>query len=155
MITRIEITGFKTFTNFLMEFSPLTVIAGTNASGKSNLFDALQLLARIAETDLRTAFGEQRGEARELFTQYGNDKYAECMSFKLEMLVNKTVRDNWGGEAELKYTRLRYELEIKHTVTERGMEELFVSKEQLEPLRHEQDEWVLRYLPLKNRVVSQ
>ena len=59
MITRIEIDGFKSFSNFVMDFSPLTVIAGANASGKSNLFDALQLLARMAETDdLRTAFGE-------------------------------------------------------------------------------------------------
>ena len=151
MITQIEITGFKTFTDFVMEFSPLTVIAGTNASGKSNLFDALQLLSRIAETDLRTAFGEQRGDARELFTQYDNGEYAQKMSFKLEMLVDRTVRDNWGGEAELKYTRLRYELEIKHTVTERGMEELFVVREQLEPLRHDHDEWVNRYLPPKTR----
>jgi predicted ATPase len=152
MLTRIEITGFKTFTNFVMEFSPLTVIAGTNASGKSNLFDALQLLSRIAETDLRTAFGEQRGEARELFTQYDDEHYADSMSFKLEMLVDKTVRDNWGGEAELKYTRLRYEVEISHSVTERGMEELFVTHEQLEPLRHDHDEWVMRYLPAKTRI---
>ena len=151
MITRIEITGFKTFTDFVMEFSPLTVIAGTNASGKSNLFDALQLLARMAETDLRTAFGEQRGEARELFTQYDDEHYAECMSFKVEMLVNTNVRDNWGGEAELKYTRLRYELEIRHSLTEAGMEELFVAREQLEPLRHDADEWAKSYLPIKYR----
>lgn len=45
MLTRIEIDGFKSFTNFSMDFSPLTVIAGLNASGKSNLFDALHLLA--------------------------------------------------------------------------------------------------------------
>ena len=38
MLTRIEIDGFKSFTNFSMEFSPLTIIAGLNASGKSNLF---------------------------------------------------------------------------------------------------------------------
>ncbi len=151
MITRIEITGFKTFTGFEMEFSPLTVIAGTNASGKSNLFDALQLLARMAETDLRTAFGEQRGGAQELFTQYDEEQYAESMSFKVDLLVDQHVRDNWGGEAELKYTRLRYELEIRHSVSEFGLEELFVAREQLEPLRHDQDEWVLRYLPTKTR----
>jgi AAA15 family ATPase/GTPase len=56
MITYIKIHGFKSFHNFEMEFTPLTVVAGVNASGKSNLFDALQLLARLAEVDLKTAF---------------------------------------------------------------------------------------------------
>jgi len=73
MITNIKINGFKSFQNFEMEFSPLTVIAGVNASGKSNLFDALMLLSRLAENDLRTAFGDQRGNPIELFTQYGED----------------------------------------------------------------------------------
>ncbi|RYY06333.1 MAG: DUF2813 domain-containing protein [Sphingobacteriaceae bacterium] len=56
MVTLIEIDGFKTFSKFQMEFAPLTIIAGTNASGKSNLFDAMQLLSRIVEVDLKTAF---------------------------------------------------------------------------------------------------
>jgi|GEM_PF-3286084 len=83
MITRIEIDGFKSFSNFVMDFSPMTVVAGANASGKSNLFDALQLLSRIAEVDdLRVAFGEQRGDAKELFTQYDDNHYAEQMTFR-------------------------------------------------------------------------
>ena len=41
MLTRIEIDGFKTFEDFSLALGPLTVIAGTNASGKSNLFDAI------------------------------------------------------------------------------------------------------------------
>lgn len=64
MITRIKITGFKSFHNFEMIFTPLTVVAGVNASGKSNLFDALHLLSRLAETDLKTAFSEQRAIPR-------------------------------------------------------------------------------------------
>ena len=79
MITRIEIDGFKTFTGFQMEFAPLTIIAGTNASGKSNLFDAMQLLSKIVDIDLKTAFSEQRGNASELFTQYENDSAANEM----------------------------------------------------------------------------
>jgi len=59
MITKIEIHGFKSFHNFEMVFTPLTIVAGANASGKSNLFDALKLLSRLAETDLKTAFNEQ------------------------------------------------------------------------------------------------
>ena len=69
MITSIKINGFKSFHNFEMTFGPLTIVAGVNASGKSNLFDALQLLSRLAETDLKTAYSEQRGNPGELFTQ--------------------------------------------------------------------------------------
>ena len=77
MITYIKINGFKSFHNFEMEFTPFTVIAGANASGKSNLFDALTLISRLAETDnLKRVFNEQRGEFIELFTQYGDDNFS-------------------------------------------------------------------------------
>ena len=120
MITKIEIDGFKSFKDFEMEFTPLTVIAGVNASGKSNLFDALQLLSRMAEVDLRTAFGEQRGDASELFLAYSEEKSLTKMSFAVEMLVDKKVKDNWGGEEILKYTRLRYEVKISRRKNSKG-----------------------------------
>ncbi len=81
-----------------MEFTPLTVIAGSNASGMSNLFDALQLLARLAGVDMKTAFGEQRGSAIELFTQYNVDQYVDKMFFEIERLINRVVKDNWGAK---------------------------------------------------------
>ena len=101
MITYIKINGFKSFHDFEMKFTPLTVIAGVNASGKSNLFDALSLLSRLAETDLKTAFSEQRGESSELFTSYGKGNYASEMEFIVGILVNRKVKDSWGQEAEL------------------------------------------------------
>lgn len=107
MITCIKIDGFKSFHKFEMDFAPFTLIAGANASGKSNLFDALQLLSRLAETDLKTAFREQRGNPIELFTQYDDDNFARTISFEVEMLVNRKIRDNWGSEAELNHTRLQ------------------------------------------------
>lgn len=147
MLTHIKINGFKSFHEFEMEFTPLTVIAGVNASGKSNLFDALRLLSRLAEVDLRTAFSEQRGNPSELFTQYGEDDYASSMEFEVEMLVDAKVKDNWGGEEDLKYTRLRYKLIINRILDERGMEDLVVVREHLENLKHKEDEWVKIYIP--------
>lgn len=149
MITYIKINGFKSFQNFEMEFTPLTVIAGINASGKSNLFDALNLLSRLAESDnLKRAFSEQRGEFIELFTQYGDDKYASEMHFIVEMLVNRKVTDAWGNEAELKYTRLRYELKIKRFTNTSGIEDLNVIFEKLIKLNHQDDRWV-KLIPVK------
>ena len=143
MITYIKINGFKSFHNFEMEFTPFTVIAGANASGKSNLFDSLTLLSRLAESDnLKRAFNEQRGEFIELFTQYGDDKFASEMEFVVEMLVNKSIKDAWGNEGKLKYTRLRYELSIRRITNSSGIEDLLVSKENLIKLNHQEDKWI-------------
>ena len=148
MITYLKINGFKSFYNFEMEFTPFTVIAGANPSGKSNLFDALTLLSRLAESDnLKKAFNEQRGEFIELFTQYGDDKFASEMEFVVEMLVNKNIKDAWGNEGKLKYTRLRYELSIKRYTNSSGMEDLEVIYEHLENLKHSEDGWISNILP--------
>lgn len=143
MITYIKINGFKSFHNFEMEFTPFTVIAGANASGKSNLFDSLTLLSRLADSDnLKKAFNEQRGEFIELFTQYGDDNFATEIEFVVEMLVNKNIKDAWGNESKLKYTRLRYELSIKRITNSSGIEDLLVSKENLIKLNHQEDKWI-------------
>ncbi|MGZ3755691.1 MAG: AAA family ATPase [Mucilaginibacter sp.] len=150
MITKIEINGFKTFYNFQMEFSPLTVIAGANASGKSNLFDAMQLLTRVVETDLKTAFSEQRGDANELFTQYSQKEVANEIFFGIELLIDKSIKDKFGGRVLLKYTRLRYELKIKRVVNDRGLDDLVISSESLNPIRHDDDIWIKNNIVKKN-----
>ncbi len=147
MITYIKISGFKSFQGFEMTFTPLTVIAGVNASGKSNLFDALNLLSRLAETDLKTAFSEQRGNPDELFTQYDDDSYADEMSFVVEMLVNRKVNDNWGGQAELNNTRLRYQLNISRSKNGFGFQALQITNESLEKIKPEDDNWSKNFIP--------
>jgi AAA15 family ATPase/GTPase len=149
MITKIEIDGFKTFSNFQMEFAPLTVVAGTNASGKSNLFDAMELLSRIVEMDLKTAFSEQRGDPSELFTRYEDATTSEEIFFSAELLVDKKIRDKFGGEELLKYTRLRYEIRVRQSINERGVLDLNVISESLNPIRHDEDKWVSIYIPKK------
>lgn len=149
MITKIEIDGFKTFSKFQMEFAPLTIIAGANASGKSNLFDAMQLLSRVVDIDLKTAFSEQRGDASELFTRYDKGENANQMSFAAELLIDKNVKDKFGGETTLKYTRLRYEIKIKQIENERGVQDLVIVSETLNPIRHEEDKWIRVYIQRK------
>lgn len=148
MITKIEINGFKSFYEFEMEFSPLTVIAGTNASGKSNLFDALHLLSNLAKTDLRSAFSNKqlRGEVSELFTKYTDDISAPQIQLAVEMLVPRTIKDNWGGVANVKTPRMRYELIIAKRRNEQGFEDLIVTFEQLSRISTEKDAWVKKYM---------
>jgi len=151
MITHIKIDGFKSFKSFEMDFTPMTVIAGANASGKSNLFDALKLLSRLAETDLKTAFSEQRGDAIELFTQYDDEEYARQMSFAVEMLVNRKVKDNWGGKHDLSCTRLRYELVIERQKNGSGTDTLTIAHESLKAISVQADIWVKNNLPESTR----
>lgn len=143
MLTYIKINGFKSFHNFEMYFTPLTIVAGTNASGKSNLFDALKLLSGLAEADnIKKVFRDQRGELIELFSQYGKNNFAKKMEFCIEMLVNSSIKDAWGNISLLKYTRLRYELTIGRTFNESGMEDIEVLHEKLVNLKHQEDNWV-------------
>ena len=143
MITHIEIDGFKSFNQFEMDFTPLTVVAGVNAAGKSNLFDALRLLSGMAGTDkVQKAFLEQRGDMLELFTHFDNGAIAEKMSFAVEMLVEPNVIDAWGAEENLKYTRLRYELTLNRFVNNIGIMDIEVLSEKLDTIKHESDKWI-------------
>lgn len=47
MLKRIMISGYKSLKKVNVELAPLTVLFGSNASGKSNFIDALQVLSRI------------------------------------------------------------------------------------------------------------
>ena len=143
MITHIEIDGFKSFHQFKMDFTPMTVVAGFNAAGKSNLFDALRLLSCVASEDkIQKAFLEQRGDLLELFTHFDDDTIAEEMSFAVEMLVPPIVVDAWGAKEVLKYTRLRYELTLHRFENNIGMTDIEVSHEKLDTIKHDSDKWI-------------
>jgi len=80
------------------------------------------------------------------------------------MLVDRKVKDDLGKEAELKYTRLRYELEIVKSTDEYGLDQLYVTHESLKTILRDEDRWSERYrlsaqnnwLPLfsENQIVS-
>lgn len=155
MITRLEIDGFKTFQSFALDFEPFQLIVGPNAVGKSNLFDALRLLSRLADNDLRTAFqGTEsevvsevmRGEASELFTILPHGKTSNTIKLAVELLLERQIQDSWGARVDLKHTRLRYELEIEKRSDERGLERLYVMHERLRPIYRDNDVWVKRHM---------
>lgn len=150
MITRLEINGFKSFDQFSIDLAPFVVVAGVNGAGKSNLFDAIQLLSRLAEMDIRTAFSGQRGDAYEMFAQNTDGSHAETLEFAVEMLLDRRVRDTWGSEAELKHTRLRYVLSITRRMDNRGIERLFVHEEELTAIRRGEDKWYSHYVGMHN-----
>ena len=70
MLTRVRIKGYKSFHDVEVRLSPLSVMFGPNAAGKSNLLDALQLLARLGTSrTVKEAFDAPcRGKPLESFT---------------------------------------------------------------------------------------
>ena len=112
MLTRIEIDGFKTFERFALDLQPFSAIVGPNASGKSNLFDAIRFLALLAQHDVRTAMQGVRGQPEELFRRT-EEGVAERMSFAVEVLLDAEGRDGFGTIFAIGARRLRYEIELR------------------------------------------
>ncbi len=124
MIKRIKIEGYKSFKSLDLKLSPISVIFGPNASGKSNLLDAIQLLSRMATCKtLGEAFEGHRGLAKESL-HYGNDidrdKKPVGMSFEVDVeipdpvasKINNMIREKRegidSGESRKLYVRERF-----------------------------------------------
>ncbi|MEU3492500.1 AAA family ATPase [Kitasatospora cineracea] len=72
MITQIRIDGFKSFVGFELDVHPVTVLLGVNGAGKSNLFDALRLVAGTVHRGFKeTLAADRRLAARDLFHRGG------------------------------------------------------------------------------------
>jgi predicted ATPase len=119
MLTRIEIDGFKTFENFVLDLQPFSAIVGPNASGKSNLFDALKFLSLLSLHDIHTAMQDLRGEPEELFRLTSSGPCSE-MRFAVEVALDRKGRDAFGTNYEVKSQRLRYELSLRMKMDENG-----------------------------------
>ncbi|MBC7483331.1 MAG: AAA family ATPase [Rhizobacter sp.] len=140
MLTRIEIDGFKTFENFSTDLAPFVVILGTNAAGKSNLFDAIQLLSNLASQDVSEAVKGMRGEPLELFRRTGAGRSSR-LKFAVEVLLDPVVRDPWGSEVKLVHTRLRYEVVLERREIRPGLERVQVAHESATPIFRVGDQW--------------
>lgn len=117
MLTRLEVNGFKNLVDLRADFGPFTCVAGENAAGKSNLFDAIELLSLLADRSLMEAAQEVRatvehraGDPRDLFWS-GQDSTPK-MQLAAEMIVPSNVDDDFGQPARATITFLRYEVEI-------------------------------------------
>jgi predicted ATPase len=79
MIRRIKIENYKSLKNAEVNLRPLTVIFGPNAAGKSNLFDALNLVARLVTSkNVKEAFELHRGLPLES-VHYENGSFADLL----------------------------------------------------------------------------
>src|SRR6266496_5476399 len=144
MLTRIEIGGFKSFRDFELEIPPFLVIVGRNAAGKSNLFDAIQFLSRLAGARILEAAQRMRGDVSDLFHWHADGTQMELMSFAVEVLLGPSVTDDFGERVDIPHTRVRYELAIER----RGRNgRPFVVRESARRIPRSTDRWIQRLTP--------
>lgn len=121
MLTRLEADGFKNLLGFELDLGPYTCIAGSNAVGKSNIFDAIEFLSLLADHPFMEAAqrlrsqGSRGSDPRILFWQ-PNDERDRAMRLRLaaEMIVPREVTDDFGRPVEATTTFLRYEIELEY-----------------------------------------
>jgi hypothetical protein len=115
MLTRLQVKGFKNLLDVDVRFGPFTCVAGRNAVGKSNLFDAIRFLHLLTRHPIMEAVKlvrETKGRApdpRSLFTSFG-DFVAPEIRFVADLLVDREVQDDLGVPAKAAITSLRYTL---------------------------------------------
>ena len=139
MLTRLKVDGFKNLVGVDVQFGPFTCIAGANGVGKSNLFDAIRFLSKLANWSLLEAALSVRDDSgrnmdvRGLFHRVGNS-CAEKMSFEAEMIVPSEAVDDLGQEGKATTTFLRYTIELglrKSTPQAQTANPLEILKEEL------------------------
>ena len=166
MIRRVKIEGYKSLRAVEVELKPLSIVFGPNAAGKSNLFDALALLARmVTQRNLREAFEQHRGAPLEAFF-VGNGGIerllqARTAEFRMEVdvelsqgvisTVEKLIQEMRSGMPEegekappkqrIKHNYLRYALTVE-IMTETG--HLRVKDESLRALNNDGTERLSR-----------
>lgn len=172
MIRRINISGYKSFREMeLTDLGRLVVLFGQNASGKSNLLDAIDLLAHLAREDtVLSAFQEHRGNRLErplpvrwFFhgAQRGNEPRE--MRFEVDLELQPRIIEELNNELsereeheklERPYTRVtqsrvRYELLIKYDPEARALD---IMHEYLAPLTKsgEPKESIVPYIYVKD-----
>ncbi len=117
MLTRLQVKGFKSLWDVDVRFGPFTCIAGPNAVGKSNLFDAIQFLSRLASENLLNSALSVRsdagpsGHAQDLFHRHLNHSSARLF-LAAEMIIPGEGIDDLGQEAKASITTLRYSVEV-------------------------------------------
>ncbi|ARU60125.1 hypothetical protein CBW65_02915 [Tumebacillus avium] len=81
MIKEIRLKNWKSFKDATLYIDPLTVLIGTNASGKSNALDAIEFLKMVVQgKDFDSIFKELRGGAEWASLKPGHE-------FELEVLI--------------------------------------------------------------------
>ncbi|HEC84996.1 MAG: ATPase [Candidatus Parabeggiatoa sp. nov. 2] len=107
MLTKLQLKNFKSFKDSELILGPLTLLVGTNASGKTNIRDALRFLQGLARGyTLTEVISEKRGDGGEL-------QWVGIRGGTRELIYQQNPRFSLDICAELNGQRLGYDIEIQ------------------------------------------
>lgn len=135
MLLALTVRNFKSIREARVRFGPFTCLVGHNGVGKSNLFDAIHFLSLLSDYDVSVAARRVRRTAPDspspLDLIYGRDSDL-TIGLSADMIVERTIVDDFGSEATSSTSLLTYSLEL-HYDEKSGR--LLVASEQLKPAR--------------------
>jgi len=107
VITKIEVKNFKSYLVGVLPLASLTVLVGANASGKSNIIEALRLLAIIAKGDRLSFLGHTPQQGENMFRgEVKNLLYRGAESLQIACEVTTAEFKGWNRfEIELGFGR--------------------------------------------------
>ncbi|MGL4956643.1 MAG: AAA family ATPase [Bacteroidales bacterium] len=83
MITKIEVDGFKSLSNFELQLNKgLNVLVGTNGAGKTNIIQFFEFLSQLVQNNIGGACNNFGG-AGTIFQKNGAGQYKETISAKI------------------------------------------------------------------------
>lgn len=94
MLTLLEIDNFKSFSNFKIEFRPLTVLIGTNSVGKSSVLQAIDLLSHFAEGTVKDYLAKRNWQPAELKSKLTHASKRN-MTFAAHFSLNNEYKLKW------------------------------------------------------------
>lgn len=115
ILKRISIEGFKSLAEVELELPRLVVLAGPNAAGKSNVLDAIQMVARAGtQRTLNDAFNDPiRGIPAEAFTLPTGGLPELLGSPSAQFSIESDLEMSTRSGAKVDHARYRLGIEIK------------------------------------------
>ena len=102
MLTQLELRNFKSYRSGTLQLGRLTVLIGANASGKSNVIEALRLLARIAEGERLSVLGGPYKQDESIFRGgVENLGYRGSKNFGISCVTTETEWRNFSIDLTL------------------------------------------------------
>jgi energy-coupling factor transporter ATP-binding protein EcfA2 len=153
MLTRLRVKGFKNLRDVDLALGPFTCIAGPNGVGKSNLFDAIMLLAELARRPILEAMLSVRGtngrvsELGRLFASRTGSQ-VPSIEFIADIIVGVEVRDDFERSASPSATFLEYSLKLSFDPSRAGGDKDPVYIEH-EGLKAKSSSDAMKWLPFK------
>ncbi|MBR0661554.1 AAA family ATPase [Neoroseomonas oryzicola] len=128
MITKFIFEKWKSFEKSELNIDPLTIIIGTNSSGKSNALDAISFLTRISNGLMLTSALQGDGIIPPLRggVEWAAQKPGEIFSIGLSVIVDESIEYSYTIECSAKQNRCELISErlerIKYRIGRKKME---------------------------------